>query len=159
MALPSTTTTTAAPAPTRDPVVERLQEENESLKTQLALERLQSQSLQVRLSALESKFGRLERLLSQDALASTTTETAGQVSREEGAQGRSTVTEKVGSTETDSSRLVAREDDISLPRKLSHPSFLPSPPPSTSTPPLASLSTSTPSSPSTLAHLLSLIHI
>ncbi|TNY19587.1 hypothetical protein DMC30DRAFT_447825 [Rhodotorula diobovata] len=62
MALPSTVTT-AAPALARDPLVERLQEENESLKTQLALERLQSQSLQIRLSALESKFGRLERLL------------------------------------------------------------------------------------------------
>ncbi|GAA5901630.1 hypothetical protein JCM8208_001561 [Rhodotorula glutinis] len=56
-ALPTTTTT-------RDALVERLQDENESLKTQLALEQLQSQSLQIRLSSLEAKFGRLEQLLS-----------------------------------------------------------------------------------------------
>ncbi|GAA5901614.1 hypothetical protein JCM8208_001556 [Rhodotorula glutinis] len=57
-ALPTTTT------PTRDVLVERLKDENESLKTQLALEQLQSQSLQIRLSSLEAKFGRLEQLLS-----------------------------------------------------------------------------------------------
>ncbi|GAA5941280.1 hypothetical protein JCM3775_001530 [Rhodotorula graminis] len=59
-ALPAATTTTT----TRDALVERLQDENESLKTQLALEQLQSQSLQIRLSSLEAKFGRLEQLLS-----------------------------------------------------------------------------------------------
>ncbi|BGO94731.1 hypothetical protein NBRC10512_007322 [Rhodotorula toruloides] len=50
-----------------DSLVAQLREENESLKTQLALEQLQSQSLQIRLSSLETKFGRLERLLSQAA--------------------------------------------------------------------------------------------
>ncbi|GAA6035866.1 hypothetical protein NBRC10512_007328 [Rhodotorula toruloides] len=50
-----------------DPLVAQLRKENESLKTQLALEQLQSQSLQIRLSSLETKFGRLERLLSQAA--------------------------------------------------------------------------------------------
>ncbi|GAA5964199.1 hypothetical protein JCM8115_002826 [Rhodotorula mucilaginosa] len=42
----------------------QLKEENEALKTQLALEKLHSQSLQIRLAALESKFSRLEQLLS-----------------------------------------------------------------------------------------------
>ncbi|BGP21432.1 bZIP transcription factor [Rhodotorula toruloides] len=60
----------ALPA-TADPVVAQLREENESLKTQLALEQLQSQSLQIRLSSLETKFGRLERLLSQAATSNT----------------------------------------------------------------------------------------
>ncbi|GAA5896600.1 hypothetical protein JCM5296_004186 [Sporobolomyces johnsonii] len=50
-----------------DPQVAQLQEENEALKTQLALEKLQSQSLQIRLSALETKFGRLEQLLVKTA--------------------------------------------------------------------------------------------
>ncbi|BGO99226.1 hypothetical protein NBRC10513v2_000330 [Rhodotorula toruloides] len=53
--------------PSTDPLVAQLREENESLRTQLALEQLQSQSLQIRLSSLETKFGRLERLLSQAA--------------------------------------------------------------------------------------------
>ncbi|BGP28594.1 hypothetical protein JCM10296v2_000330 [Rhodotorula toruloides] len=53
--------------PSADPLVAQLREENESLKTQLALEQLQSQSLQIRLASLETKFGRLERLLSQAA--------------------------------------------------------------------------------------------
>ncbi|GAA5997321.1 bZIP transcription factor [Rhodotorula paludigena] len=48
-----------------DPRTAQLEEENEALKTQLALEKLQSQSLQIRLSALESKFNRLEQLLVQ----------------------------------------------------------------------------------------------
>ncbi|GAA5892065.1 hypothetical protein JCM6882_005684 [Rhodosporidiobolus microsporus] len=43
-------------------VVGQLKEENESLKTQLALEKIASQSLQIRLSSLEAKFGRLEQL-------------------------------------------------------------------------------------------------
>ncbi|GAA5837383.1 hypothetical protein JCM9279_005669 [Rhodotorula babjevae] len=59
-----TTTLPTATATPRDALVERLQDENESLKTQLALEQLQSQSLQIRLSSLEAKFGRLEQLLS-----------------------------------------------------------------------------------------------
>ncbi|BGP28599.1 hypothetical protein JCM10296v2_000335 [Rhodotorula toruloides] len=40
--------------PSTDPLVAQLREENESLKTQLALEQLQSQSLQIRLSSLET---------------------------------------------------------------------------------------------------------
>ncbi|BGP04535.1 hypothetical protein JCM10049v2_000337 [Rhodotorula toruloides] len=54
-----------------DSLVAQLREENESLKTQLALEQLQSQSLQIRLSSLETKFGRLERLLSQAATSTS----------------------------------------------------------------------------------------
>ncbi|BGP44543.1 hypothetical protein JCM10450v2_000357 [Rhodotorula kratochvilovae] len=53
-------------------LVERLQQENESLRTELALEKLQSQSLQIRLSALESKFGRLEQLLTSAGSTTTT---------------------------------------------------------------------------------------
>ncbi|GAA5922286.1 uncharacterized protein JCM15063_003246 [Sporobolomyces koalae] len=41
----------------------RLREENESLRTQLALEKLESRGLQLRLASLEGKFGRLEKLL------------------------------------------------------------------------------------------------
>ncbi|BGP36462.1 hypothetical protein JCM10450v2_000362 [Rhodotorula kratochvilovae] len=55
-----------------DALVERLQQENESLRTELALEKLQSQSLQIRLSALESKFGRLEQLLTSAGSTTTT---------------------------------------------------------------------------------------
>ncbi|BGO99220.1 hypothetical protein NBRC10513v2_000324 [Rhodotorula toruloides] len=40
--------------PSTDPLVAQLREENESLRTQLALEQLQSQSLQIRLSSLET---------------------------------------------------------------------------------------------------------
>ncbi|GAA5828233.1 hypothetical protein JCM11251_002648 [Rhodosporidiobolus azoricus] len=53
------------PTPAADPLlVGQLKEENESLKKQLALEKLASQALQIRLSSLEAKFGRLEQLLS-----------------------------------------------------------------------------------------------
>jgi len=162
---PASFTTTTLPTTstsTGDALVERLQDENESLKTQLALEQLQSQSLQIRLSSLEAKFGRLEQLLSHansdDGHEQVKHE---QVQHEQdGALGSTAPAAQVlGSTETDSSRLVAREDDISLPRKLSHPSFLPLPPtPSMSRPSLpartsasAFSSTSTPSSASTLA--------
>ncbi|GAA5947117.1 hypothetical protein JCM3765_002164 [Sporobolomyces pararoseus] len=48
-----------------DPEVVRLKEENESLRTQLELEKLESKGLQLRLSSLEGKFGRLEKLLTQ----------------------------------------------------------------------------------------------
>lgn len=48
-----------------DPEVIRLREENETLKTKLELEKLASQGLQLRLSSLEGKFGRLEKLLTQ----------------------------------------------------------------------------------------------
>jgi len=159
---PASFTTTTLPTTstsTGDALVERLQDENESLKTQLALEQLQSQSLQIRLSSLEAKFGRLEQLLSH----ANDGDRYEQVQHEQdGALGSTAPAAQVlGSTETDSSRLVAREDDISLPRKLSHPSFLPMPPPpSTSRPSLpartstsasAFSSTSTPSSASTLA--------
>ncbi|GAA5992656.1 hypothetical protein JCM5350_005613 [Sporobolomyces pararoseus] len=48
-----------------DPEVVRLREENESLRTQLELEKLESKGLQLRLSSLEGKFGRLEKLLTQ----------------------------------------------------------------------------------------------
>ncbi|KPV78193.1 uncharacterized protein RHOBADRAFT_50692 [Rhodotorula graminis WP1] len=148
-ALPAATTTTT----TRDALVERLQDENESLKTQLALEQLQSQSLQIRLSSLEAKFGRLEQLLSH---ANTGGQQVQHERREGGALDSTAPAAEVGSTETDSSRLVAREDDISLPRKLSHPSFLPLPPPpstsrATTTSTSASSSTSMHSSASTLA--------
>ncbi|KPV78188.1 uncharacterized protein RHOBADRAFT_50687 [Rhodotorula graminis WP1] len=144
-AVPATTTT-------RDALVERLQDENESLKTQLALEQLQSQSLQIRLSSLEAKFGRLEQLLSR---ANTDVQHVQHERREGGALDSTAPAAEVGSTETDSSRLVAREDDISLPRKLSHPSFLPLPPPpstsrATTTSTSASSSTSMHSSASTL---------
>jgi len=157
---PASFTTTTLPTTstsTGDALVERLQDENESLKTQLALEQLQSQSLQIRLSSLEAKFGRLEQLLSH----ANDGDRYEQVQHEQdGALGSTAPAAQVlGSTETDSSRLVAREDDISLPRKLSHPSFLPLPPtPSMSRPSLpartsasAFSSTSTPSSASTLA--------
>ncbi|GAA6053440.1 hypothetical protein JCM3770_005167 [Rhodotorula araucariae] len=56
----------------RDALVERLQQENESLRTELALEKLQSQSLQIRLGALEAKFGRLEQLLAPTGSMMTT---------------------------------------------------------------------------------------
>ncbi|GAA5876142.1 hypothetical protein JCM16303_007036 [Sporobolomyces ruberrimus] len=46
-----------------DREVARLREENESLRTQLELEKLESKGLQLRLSSLEGKFGRLEKLL------------------------------------------------------------------------------------------------
>ncbi|GAA6022184.1 hypothetical protein JCM8202_000145 [Rhodotorula sphaerocarpa] len=53
-----------APPTAADPaLVDQLRDENETLKTQLALEKLHSQGLQVRLAALESKFSRLEHLL------------------------------------------------------------------------------------------------
>ncbi|GAA5881833.1 hypothetical protein JCM8547_006341 [Rhodosporidiobolus lusitaniae] len=63
VALPPLPSLPLAPAQP-DATTVQLREENESLKTQLALEKLQSQALQIRLSALESKFGRLEQLLS-----------------------------------------------------------------------------------------------
>ncbi|GAA5875974.1 hypothetical protein JCM3774_002303 [Rhodotorula dairenensis] len=56
--------TRSSPPPVVTVVDPQLKEENESLKTQLALEKLHSQSLQIRLAALESKFSRLEQLLS-----------------------------------------------------------------------------------------------
>ncbi|GAA5837366.1 hypothetical protein JCM9279_005664 [Rhodotorula babjevae] len=124
-----TTALSTATATPRDALVERLQDENESLKTQLALEQLQSQSLQIRLSSLEAKFGRLEQLLSH-ASDNVHEEQAqhGQVQQheQEGAlDSTAPAAQVLGSMETDSSRLVAREDDFSLPRKLSRPSFLP----------------------------------
>ncbi|GAA6053431.1 hypothetical protein JCM3770_005163 [Rhodotorula araucariae] len=62
-----------APAGTaRDALVEHLQQENESLRTELALEKLQSQSLQIRLGTLEAKFGRLEQLLAPTGSMMTT---------------------------------------------------------------------------------------
>ncbi|PRQ76955.1 hypothetical protein AAT19DRAFT_12373 [Rhodotorula toruloides] len=85
--------------PSTDPLVAQLREENESLRTQLALEQLQSQSLQIRLSSLETKFGRLERLLSQ---AATSTSAAAQAVEPE-------TTDQTMTMETDSSRLVAPE--------------------------------------------------
>ncbi|BGP36457.1 hypothetical protein JCM10449v2_000358 [Rhodotorula kratochvilovae] len=78
-------------------LVERLQQENESLRTELALEKLQSQSLQIRLSALESKFGRLEQLLT--SAGSTTTTAAPPMVKQEDALEPTMTT--VGSTETD----------------------------------------------------------
>ncbi|GAA6022169.1 hypothetical protein JCM10207_003932 [Rhodosporidiobolus poonsookiae] len=66
---PLSTTFPSPPSlPTLSPEVDQLREENEALKTELALEKLQSQSLQIRLSSLETKFGRLEQLLSRSAL-------------------------------------------------------------------------------------------
>ncbi|GJN92209.1 hypothetical protein Rhopal_005239-T1 [Rhodotorula paludigena] len=110
----------------------QLEEENEALKTQLALEKLQSQSLQIRLSALESKFNRLEQLLVQ----AQSTPAARQLEQDQAHLMPTAMTMEVenGTAETDSSRLVAREVDLSLQRKLSHPSFLPLPPSLTTAP-------------------------
>ncbi|GAA5896916.1 bZIP transcription factor [Sporobolomyces salmoneus] len=55
-----------------DPEVMRLREENESLRTQLELEKLESKGLQLRLSSLEGKFCRLEKLFER---LGTTSET------------------------------------------------------------------------------------
>ncbi|GAA6035916.1 hypothetical protein JCM8097_005161 [Rhodosporidiobolus ruineniae] len=113
------------PAPTTsDPVADQLREENEALRTQLELEKLQSQALQIRLSALESKFGRLEQLLSRSTMAAPVNEVKpeelhGRV--EPVQQEQETMMTNNPTTEKDSSRLVAREVDQSLQRKLSHP--------------------------------------
>ncbi|GAA6007274.1 hypothetical protein JCM11491_003070 [Sporobolomyces phaffii] len=56
--------------PILDPEIAKLREENESLRTRLELEKLESKSLQLRLTSLEGKFGRLEGLL--DKLSSST---------------------------------------------------------------------------------------
>ncbi|GAA5907559.1 hypothetical protein JCM6882_004408 [Rhodosporidiobolus microsporus] len=74
-ALPTPSSAAAA-----DPlVVGQLKEENESLRTQLALEKLASQALQIRLSSLEAKFGRLEQLLSGGGVGGATGEVTQQV--------------------------------------------------------------------------------
>ncbi|GAA5918326.1 hypothetical protein JCM1841_002171 [Sporobolomyces salmonicolor] len=97
--------------------VAQLQEENETLKTQLALEKLQSQSLQIRLSALETKFGRLEQLLVKTAGGG---EGAKVESKEQ--QPMEQEQEKENEQEdTDNSRLVAREVESSLQRNLLFP--------------------------------------
>ncbi|EMS24587.1 bZIP transcription factor [Rhodotorula toruloides NP11] len=135
-----------------DPLVAQLRKENESLKTQLALEQLQSQSLQIRLSSLETKFGRLERLLSQ---AATSTSPATQAVEPE-------TTNQTLTTETDSSRLVAREVDLSLQRKLSHPSSRLASRLSASTSPASTSSRSPSTRPSrrpTLSEILSSIQV
>ncbi|GAA5969037.1 hypothetical protein JCM11641_007448, partial [Rhodosporidiobolus odoratus] len=132
--------------PADDSASAQLKEENEALKTQLSLEKRQSQALQIRLSALESKFGRLEQLLSSASpgVASLGTQATAlvEIKQEKPEESK----ESTSMMETDSSRLVAREVESSLQRKLSHPSsarrhstFLPT----------SSLSTS-PSPPSTL---------
>ncbi|GAA5821047.1 hypothetical protein JCM10212_006522 [Sporobolomyces blumeae] len=58
---------------TADPgEVARLRDENASLRTQLELEKLESQGLKLRLTSLEGKFGRLEALLEKLGTASPT---------------------------------------------------------------------------------------
>jgi hypothetical protein len=178
-ALPALPPTFSALAPTPDPESLQLREENETLKTQLALEKLQSQSLQIRLAALESKFGRLEQLLSGGMAASATPAEQLQSSQGQpaGEQKKMEMSDST-STEQDSLRLVAREVDSSLQRKLSYPSsstprlfpstLSPRPRPSTSTltcppsppapSPSVSTSTSAPSRP-TLHQILSSITI
>ncbi|ORY80201.1 hypothetical protein BCR35DRAFT_352532, partial [Leucosporidium creatinivorum] len=66
--LPPCRATSSSSAPHR---VISLEEENESLRTQLQLEQLQSATLKVRLGALETKFARLDDLLRGDSSTST----------------------------------------------------------------------------------------
>ncbi|POY75344.1 hypothetical protein BMF94_1572 [Rhodotorula taiwanensis] len=109
------------PPPTQDPhEVDQLKEENETLKTQLALEKLHSQSLQIRLAALETKFSRLEQLLDKSTLLAHRPSVAGGVATHPERQPE-TKTHQDTEEDQDSSRLVAREVDSSLQRKLSCP--------------------------------------
>ncbi|BGP12494.1 hypothetical protein JCM10213v2_000411 [Rhodosporidiobolus nylandii] len=158
---PPFSTQLALPSPPTlalDPAVEQLKEENEALKTQLALEKLQSQALQIRLSSLEAKFGRLEQLLSSASpsggQAAATTAHTKVVEPEQNLE--QVKAAKSMDADTDSSRLVAREVELSLQRKLSHPSStrlprtlsrispstFPSPPSPSTLPPSPSLSIS-----------------
>ncbi|GAA5975850.1 hypothetical protein JCM21900_001491 [Sporobolomyces salmonicolor] len=93
--------------------VAQLQEENETLKTQLALEKLQSQSLQIRLSALETKFGRLEQLLVKAAGGAE----GAKVEPKEQHPMEQEQEKETEQEDKDNSRLVAREVESSLQRK------------------------------------------
>lgn len=148
-----------------------LEEENAALRTQLQLEQLQSAALKVRLGALETKFARLDELLRGDSAAvavalpplhtppTTTTATftpshlsplpalptlsplppsSSDLNRSEPEEEGAVVVEPDAQ---DSLRLVAREVDSSLPRKLSHPSRSSPPPPLPSTLPSSRPST------------------
>jgi len=109
--------------PLVDPEVNKLREENASLRTQLELEKMESKGLQLRLASLEGKFGRLEQLFERLGNTNAKVEevtVAGQERQEvEGVIGGVEVDEK----EKDNQRFPARK--VSLQRNLSLLSLLP----------------------------------
>ena len=146
------------------PQLVALEDENESLRSQLHFEQLETARLRSRLEGLEDKFARLEQFMSTPLAAAPlpspslllpsdpspsfepTFTFAPQEETPGGSVERPATT--TDSTTTDSSRLVAREVYLSLQRKLSHsstPSLSPlsSPTPLTLLPLLRSLPTST----------------